>query len=897
MSRKAPSPTNTSYSGISNYQSSNYRRAEPMPQLPDLQDGRQVARQHYEELQLFLGSHLAREPANSRSSAREKLTRLTRQQFQELSTDVYDELIRRNNNSETNEVPFLPVRDDFHPKRNQARQKLATLPKTRFKDLASDVFFELGRRYPEFKEPETPSEYPSAADSEEQPDRRQPSIDALREGEGAMRKGSAGTISSARKDSSGSNGTYMVPAAGPPDRRRPSEDVKFSAPPIRRPSEDTVRTPYARAGSRDDNLLRKSLRDSYAPSVAPSTATSGVVIPNKSTIAEEEIKVPYGTDGDDSQDYDGSDASPVRPTPNRSGSQGYGSLGTSLLNGPLSPATDDGREFYDRMSLGTASMLSNGAGTLKGREEREAAEQMRSEYEFKIATMQNRIATLESQAGGGGSSREVQDLKARLDDQANRIRALERDLEEAQADRDSVKRQRESFVRRQDGKDATIRDLQLRIDDLQSKGVGTLDPGATDDLRAEVQNLVDELRELSHRNDELMAEKAADLRNIHDLTDQLKDTKRKYERAKTELRNFKSTSGTFNVQTPRMEDSMPYADNGGILDIHVTSFQAAIDTLLSVARSNEHSNVISPMRHVVYSASSIAEDLRAFEQRSPAERQGTDDESVKLGRERIEATLSNLVAAIKNHATSHGLSPVSLVDAAASHVSSAVIGSINLVSLRKSTPAEREMERQREQAAESSGHGLGLLSAGSSPQSKTDRIRILRGADKHGRNPSDASQWSSIGGSRLGGTISDRSSNPSPQPPHTPNGGINGGSSEEGVDEAWEELKPYLDVQSESIVLPIRNLLSAIRAGAGASELDENLTQIITIVSSIVAACKDGLPAASAKQGKEILDNLSDNCNKLSELQSQGEITKQTRQAMASSSFAVAKALKELRAL
>lgn len=51
-------------------------------------------------------------------------------------------------------VPHLPNRDDFHPKRNQARQKLSTLAKPRFKDLASDVFFELGRRYPEFKEPE-----------------------------------------------------------------------------------------------------------------------------------------------------------------------------------------------------------------------------------------------------------------------------------------------------------------------------------------------------------------------------------------------------------------------------------------------------------------------------------------------------------------------------------------------------------------------------------------------------------------------------------------------------------------------------------------------------------------------------------------------------------------------
>jgi hypothetical protein len=45
--------------------------------------------------------------------------------------------------------PFLPVKSEFHPKRNQARQKLATLPKTRFKDLASDVFFELERRFPD----------------------------------------------------------------------------------------------------------------------------------------------------------------------------------------------------------------------------------------------------------------------------------------------------------------------------------------------------------------------------------------------------------------------------------------------------------------------------------------------------------------------------------------------------------------------------------------------------------------------------------------------------------------------------------------------------------------------------------------------------------------------------
>ena len=46
------------------------------------------------------------EPANARASAREKLTRLTRQQFQELSTDVYDELLRRKNNADNEGMKY-----------------------------------------------------------------------------------------------------------------------------------------------------------------------------------------------------------------------------------------------------------------------------------------------------------------------------------------------------------------------------------------------------------------------------------------------------------------------------------------------------------------------------------------------------------------------------------------------------------------------------------------------------------------------------------------------------------------------------------------------------------------------------------------------------------------------
>ncbi|KAJ3094223.1 component of the polarisome [Phlyctochytrium planicorne] len=111
-----------------------------------------VFQEQYDALRQYLEAYLQTQKQQSgsqstqRASAREKLTKLTKQQFSELATDVYDEMKRRQLNS--NDAPFLSVRDDLHAKRNQARQKLATLPTSRFKDLASDVYYEIERRHP-----------------------------------------------------------------------------------------------------------------------------------------------------------------------------------------------------------------------------------------------------------------------------------------------------------------------------------------------------------------------------------------------------------------------------------------------------------------------------------------------------------------------------------------------------------------------------------------------------------------------------------------------------------------------------------------------------------------------------------------------------------------------------
>lgn len=113
--------------------------------------------QHYAILKRYLAQSLRDDKGNPKPNrARDKLLRLSPVQFMELSTDVYDELLRRQSaaGQQTNgpgQVPsYLLPRENFHPKRNQARQKLATLPPPRFRDLATDVFYELERRFPRF---------------------------------------------------------------------------------------------------------------------------------------------------------------------------------------------------------------------------------------------------------------------------------------------------------------------------------------------------------------------------------------------------------------------------------------------------------------------------------------------------------------------------------------------------------------------------------------------------------------------------------------------------------------------------------------------------------------------------------------------------------------------------
>ena len=154
--RENPSPpismvgSRASDGTLSDQQSRKYRRME------------ESLAQHYNVLRRYLNGGSQPQPPRP-NKARDKLLRLSPVQFHELSTDVYDELRRRQASTPPppgpngqrpppprNVPPYLMPKPDYHEKRNQARQKLSSLQQQRFRDLATDVFCELERRFPRF---------------------------------------------------------------------------------------------------------------------------------------------------------------------------------------------------------------------------------------------------------------------------------------------------------------------------------------------------------------------------------------------------------------------------------------------------------------------------------------------------------------------------------------------------------------------------------------------------------------------------------------------------------------------------------------------------------------------------------------------------------------------------
>ncbi|KAJ7628449.1 hypothetical protein FB45DRAFT_38143 [Roridomyces roridus] len=97
---RVSSPAGTAFSGISTYHSDlpSSLRDDNAHHITPAIDYQSVSQAHFNELEQYLFAHSATNSPTRVTTTSKKLTRLTVQQFQELATDVYDEVRRKGEN-------------------------------------------------------------------------------------------------------------------------------------------------------------------------------------------------------------------------------------------------------------------------------------------------------------------------------------------------------------------------------------------------------------------------------------------------------------------------------------------------------------------------------------------------------------------------------------------------------------------------------------------------------------------------------------------------------------------------------------------------------------------------------------------------------------------------------
>lgn len=224
------------------------------------------------------------------------------------------------------------------------------------------------------------------------------------------------------------------------------------------------------------------------------------------------------------------------------------------------------------------------------------------------------------------------------------------------------------------------------------------------EVRRDASTFLQEMRELSARSDAAVEKEERLTSQVSSLEAELKDWKSRYARSKTQLRTLKASSiGLSGLASPDIanysRDPGFSTPDGLVRDVHITNFQLSIDELLQKARRVDSEQTLESMRNVVKCVRAITGEIDSTplsQMQSPTSSVSGDlmsspeRQQAKL-KSRVSATANNLITAAKNHASSNGLSPVSLLDAAASHLSTAVVELVKLVKVRP-TP-ENELDR------------------------------------------------------------------------------------------------------------------------------------------------------------------------------------------------------------
>jgi hypothetical protein len=243
-------------------------------------------------------------------------------------------------------------------------------------------------------------------------------------------------------------------------------------------------------------------------------------------------------------------------------------------------------------------------------------------------------------------------------------------------------------------------DLEIKHDRLQAELQHQRQ--VTEEVREQASTFLMEMKTLSEQSHATWAHEEQLASQVHRLEDEVNEWKHRYAKAKAQLRHLRASSGG-------IDDSRPDASvlvkshelvqvDGLIRDVHVTKFQMSVDELLRVARFEESRVVVHQIKLVIVAIRHMLQDV----DQGPLPVDGSAALRARA-KNRVATTTNNMITAARNFASSSGLSPVSLLDAAASHLATAVVELVRVVKIQAS-PAD-DLENDEAEVAQMHGEG------------------------------------------------------------------------------------------------------------------------------------------------------------------------------------------------
>lgn len=458
----------------------------------------------------------------------------------------------------------------------------------------------------------------------------------------------------------------------------------------------------------------------------------------------------------------------------------------------------------------------------------------------------------------------INDLEVNLKENPLASRQMKREMEDLLERNDKMEEELAELrsaqsTQKSEGLDKQV--LQLKSENERLKLDLNEQQRIADEVRREAEGFLNEMRTMTER-ESVVYERSEKLQSqVVSLEAEIKHWREKVQQGKSELRQIKGTSHFF---SPLVDFSDPKSESfvvpAGVINAKtVLKFQASIDTLLRTART-QRPQLLDDMSTIVQTIQNIERDLTSSHAAI------AHDSRVEKLKQRMLSTTTNLTTACRNHINGGVFSPVSLVDAAASHLTSTVIEIVKSCKLKQSVGDENDDE-----ASTSTTNGR----AESSTRDYSEQTKRL-------------SYNAGQGTKQLPDTVAA----PLRQSPKKP-------ASKNIVS---DELRDYLEVQTEGIVSAIQKLLSAIRADAKPQVLQTYMDDIVTIVDRVTSSMRDAfLTSLPLRTSASSVINLLDNCTarikdmeKVAPSGNEQQASKEFKQRLAGIAFDTAKQTKEL---